>query len=56
MYIKIYNLILDGELTLANCKIKKKDLQDKDTMYNSKKYVLKSVEMEEADASGVYAK
>ena len=25
-------------------------------MYNSKKYVLKSVEMEEADASGVYAK
>ena len=34
----------------------KDDLQDKDTMYNSKKYVLKSVEMEEADASGVYAK
>ena len=30
MYIKIYNLILDGELTLANCKIKKKDLQDKE--------------------------
>lgn len=35
---------------------RKDDLQDKDTMYNSKKYVLKSVEMEEADASGVYAK
>lgn len=35
---------------------RKDDLQDKDTMYNSKKYVLKSVEMEEADPSGNYAK
>lgn len=30
LYIKVYKLILDGELTLANYKIKKKDVADKE--------------------------
>ena len=54
--ISVVSMVGSLGATLCGVTFRKDDLQDKDTMYNSKKYVLKSVEMEEADASGVYAK